>query len=316
MNLTTRRNFLATTALASSTLATTGVEALAPQILAADLQPLRPIDAHVHVWTSDTQTYPLAEGFSTEAMNPRSFTPEELFAECKPFGVSRIVLIQMSFYRFDNRYMLDAMHRHPGVFSGVAIVDPSKPNVATEMELLAQSGVRGFRLIANLENTSSWDSSKEMGAMWRAGAEQNLAMCLLANPEALENIHKMCARFPETTVVIDHFARIGMTGDFNEQQIDALLALAKYKNVFVKTSAFYALGAKKPPYLDLVPLIRRLRDSFGAERLMWASDCPFQVQNDHSYKASIELVQNQLDFMSSDERRSLLETTAAKVFFT
>ena len=25
-------------------------------------------------------------------------------------------------------------------------------------------------------------------------------------------------------------------------------------------------------------MIRRLRDAFGAERLMWATDCPYQVQ--------------------------------------
>ena len=73
------------------------------------------IDAHVHVWTPDTQKYPLAPGYKKENMQPPSFTPEELFAHCKPEGVERIVLIQMSFYGFDNSYMLDAMRTHPGV---------------------------------------------------------------------------------------------------------------------------------------------------------------------------------------------------------
>src|SRR4051794_14560857 len=57
------------------------------------------IDAHVHVWTPDTAKYPLAEGFSSKDMKPSSFTPEELFAHCKPRGVDRVVLIQMSFYK-------------------------------------------------------------------------------------------------------------------------------------------------------------------------------------------------------------------------
>ena len=42
----------------------------------------------------------------------------------------------------------------------------------------------------------------------------------------------------------------------------------------VKVSAFYALGAKQPPYDDLVALIRPVYDAFGAQRLIWASDCP------------------------------------------
>src|SRR5882672_10806880 len=61
------------------------------------------IDAHVHVWTDDTAHYPLAAGFKREDMRPGRFTPEDLFKHCKPAGVDRINLIQMSFYGFDNR---------------------------------------------------------------------------------------------------------------------------------------------------------------------------------------------------------------------
>ena len=38
------------------------------------------IDAHVHVWTPDTDHYPLAAGFKKETMKPASFTPEEVAA--------------------------------------------------------------------------------------------------------------------------------------------------------------------------------------------------------------------------------------------
>ena len=77
------------------------------------------IDAHVHVWTPDTERYALAPGFRRDEMKPPSFTPEELFSHARPCGVARVVLIQMSFYGFNNAYMLDTMHRFPGVFSGV-----------------------------------------------------------------------------------------------------------------------------------------------------------------------------------------------------
>ena len=59
------------------------------------------IDAHVHVWTDDTTHYPLAAGFRREDMTPRSFTPDELFRHARPAGVTRVNLIQMSFYGFD-----------------------------------------------------------------------------------------------------------------------------------------------------------------------------------------------------------------------
>jgi predicted TIM-barrel fold metal-dependent hydrolase len=64
------------------------------------------IDAHVHVWTPDTARYPLAAGFKKEDMKPASFTPEELFRHCKPAGVGRVNLIQMSYYGFEKQFTI------------------------------------------------------------------------------------------------------------------------------------------------------------------------------------------------------------------
>src|SRR5438128_801479 len=60
------------------------------------------IDAHAHVWTPDVNRYPLAPAFKLADMQPPSFTPEQLLAHARPCGVSRVVLIQMSYYGFDN----------------------------------------------------------------------------------------------------------------------------------------------------------------------------------------------------------------------
>src|SRR5205085_10775641 len=109
-----------------------------------DVKPTPWIDAHVHVWTPDTDRYPLAPGFKKENMQPRSFTPEELFKHCKPAGVGRINLIQMSFYGYDNSYMLEAIAKYPDVFVGTAVINPLGKDPAREMEELAKKGVRAF----------------------------------------------------------------------------------------------------------------------------------------------------------------------------
>ena len=59
----------------------------------------------------------------------------------------------------------------------------------------------------------------------------------------------------------------------------------------------------------------RLRDAYGASRLMWASDCPYQVQGVHTYAASIALIRDRLDFLTAEERDWILRKTAEKVFF-
>jgi predicted TIM-barrel fold metal-dependent hydrolase len=273
------------------------------------------IDAHVHVWTPNTEAYPLAPGFRKQDMAPPSFTPEQLFAHCRPEGVTRVVLIQMSYYQTDNRYMLDMIAAHPGVFSGVAIVDETAPEVHERMRSLARQGVRGFRLHQQGTDAAAWLDTPAMHGFWRLAAEENLNVCLLINPEALGPVAKMCERHPRTPVVIDHFARLGMKAAPNRAQLDRLLHLSKYPLVTLKTSAFYALGKKQPPYLDLAGMIKECRDQFGADRLMWASDCPFQVDPGHTYHDSIALIRDRLDFLSAADKSAMLHDTAERVFF-
>jgi predicted TIM-barrel fold metal-dependent hydrolase len=125
----------------------------------------------------------------------------------------------------------------------------------------------------------------------------------------------LCQKFPETTVVVDHFARIGVSGTVDVKSLDRLCRLSRFHNTFVKTSAFYALGGKTAPYDDLLPMIRRVYESFGPDRMMWGSDCPYQVQDDHTYESSVALIRDRADFLSDSEKQSILRDTAAKVFF-
>jgi predicted TIM-barrel fold metal-dependent hydrolase len=270
------------------------------------------IDAHVHVWTDDVKSYPRLPGERDYA--PARFTPEDLFAHTRPAGVTRVVLIQMSFYRYDNSYMLDCIRQWPEVFSGVGIVDDSGADPGKAMEGLARQGVRGFRIVP-VRSARTWLDTPGMHTMWAAGARKNLAMCPLVGPDALASIDRMCAKHPDTPVVIDHMARIGADGEIRDSDVKLLCSLAQHSNVKVKLSAFYALGRKRAPYTDLSPLIHRLFDAFGPKRLMWASDCPFQVQNGHRYAPSVALIREGLPFLSESDREWLLARTAASVFF-
>lgn len=309
-NALSRRQWLNRVAAAA------GSMAIAPELVPGVEAPAAGlIDAHVHVWTPDVARYPLAEGFSPERMRPPSFTPEQLFEHARPCGVGRVVLIQMSFYRYDNAYMLDTMARFPGVFAGVGIVDPAASDVADRMRSLARKGVRGFRLVPDTKTAASWATSSQLAAMWQLAAQEGHQMCLLVNPEGLPVVDQLCEQHPDTPVVIDHFGRVGVVGEIREHELANLCRLARHKRVCVKVSAFYALGQKRPPYDDLAPMIRRVLDAFGPERLMWASDCPFQVDPGHTYRASIDLVRERLDFLSDSDRQHLLRNTAERLFF-
>jgi len=275
------------------------------------------IDAHVHVWTPGLSHYPLAEGYTKENMMPPSFTPEELFKHTKPAGVERINLIQMSFYGFDNSYMLHMMKLHPDVFSGTAVINVHDREPERLMGDLAEQGVRAFRILPRLSKqpADKWLKPEGYIKMFKAGARNNQAMSCLITVDCLPEIDRMCTDHPDTPVIIDHLGRVGLDGTIRDTDIDALCELAKHKKIMIKVGAFYALGKKKAPYDYLAPLIKRVVKSFGPERCMWESDSPFQVVGDHKYAASIDLIRKGLDFLSDDDKEWLLRKTAEKFFF-
>jgi predicted TIM-barrel fold metal-dependent hydrolase len=290
------------------------------------------IDAHCHVWTPDIAHYPLGKGWKVEDMNPRSFTAEKLLTICRPAGVGRVNLIQMSFYNprpgiemssqngngFDNSFMLDMIKLYPDRFVGTAVVDPHGPDPAALMKELRPRGVRAFRIRPDDPATklppSRWLEPPGYSAMFASAPKNGQALSCLINPDAFAEVDRMARRFPETSVIIDHLGRIGVNGTIASEDVEALCALAKHPKVLVKVGAFYALGKKAPPYMDLAPLIRRVVQAFGAERCMWESDCPFQVVRD-SYADSLALVRDRLDFLSADQKDWLLRRTAERVLF-
>lgn len=273
------------------------------------------IDAHVHIWTPDQKLFPHDPHYSGPEYQPTSFTADQALAIARPCGVEHIVLVQMSFYGTDNSYLLHAIAHHPGVFSGIAVVDWTSSSLAAEMERLRPLGVRGFRIDRGSRD-ADWLETRHMHEFWRLAAEHQMAICPLINPGSIATVDRMCTAHPDTTVVVDHIARIGIDGHIRPEEVRALCRLAHRPHAHVKISAFYALGKKQYPYTDLIPMIHALYDAYGSSRLMWGSDSPFQVEAPHSYAGSLELVRNHLDFLTRQDEEWLLRKTARKIFFT
>jgi predicted TIM-barrel fold metal-dependent hydrolase len=261
-------------------------------------------------------------------MQPASFTAEELLKTCRPSGVGRVNLIQMSYYGFDNRYMLDMIKLYPDRFVGTAIIDHEAPDPASRMADLATRGVRAFRIRPDYQGgklgsvgprpprlpDARWLEPEGYAAMFAASEKQGLALSCLIDPSGFAEVDRMARRFPQSTVIIDHLGRIGVGGSVEAADVEALCALAVHPRMFVKVGAFYALGKKTPPYLDLAPMIRRVVQAFGAERCLWESDCPFQVVRD-SYADSVALIRDRLDFLDADQKAWILHRTAERLLF-
>src|SRR5262249_20528775 len=194
---------------------------------------------------------------------------------------------------------------------------PPGPDRAAQVNDLRRKGGRPFRTPPGPpgEPVGRWLRPEGYRKMFAAGARNNQAMACLIGPDGLPELDRMCTDYPDTPVIIDHLARIGADGVIRDEDVERLCALAKQKKIMVKVGAFYALGKKAAPYTDLAPMIKKVVAAYTPKRCMWKSDCPFQVQGDHTYQASVDLIRSRLDFLADDDKEWLLRKTAENFFF-
>ena len=287
-------------------------------------RPTNLIDAHVHVWSPDTSRFPLAPGFSAEDLWFPSYSAEEVRRLAAPAGVTRFNLVQMTWYGLDHSYILSVIADDPRHFVGTGIV-PAVTDVALAdpgrtMVELSRGGVYAFRIRGQstrpkLDAGPRWMDYPGFEKMFAAGGEHNLALSFLMAPTDLPEVDRMCRRFPQTPVILDHFCLIGRNNTFADQEIEALCKLAQRPRVMIKLGAFYGLGAKQPPYRDMLPLIRRVVEAFGPERCMWESDAPLQTRDGHTFEAAVAVIRDHADFLSAEDKQKILVGTAEKFFF-
>ena len=152
------------------------------------------IDAHSHVWTPDVAHYPLAAEFTVADMQPKSFTAQELLAQCRPAEVGRVNLIQMSYYGFDNRYMLDMIKLHPDRFVGTAIIDPLADDPGKAMRELAPKGVAAFRIQPRYSKQppAHWLEPKGYEDMFATAAKTGQSLSCLIDVDGFPEVDRMC----------------------------------------------------------------------------------------------------------------------------
>ena len=313
MQLLTRREWITSTAGLFGAMSVSNSPA-AESGLITDI-----VDAHVHIWTADTEKYPLAPGFTTQDLWYPSFSAEETIEHGRAAGVNRFNLIQMTWYGLDHSYIIDVIANDPEHFVGTGIIpavtDVALPSPDRTMVALAEHGVYAFRLRGQSRVTRRWMDFPGYDRMFAAGTEHNLALSFLMGPSDLPEVSRMCTKYPDTPVILDHFAGVGARNRFVEEEIQALCRMAEHRRVMVKFGGFYARGRAEPPYLDMLPLMRRIVDAFGPERCMWESDAPKQVKDGHTFEAAVAIIRDHADFLSAADKHQILVKTAEDFFF-
>ena len=101
-----------------------------------------------------------------------------------------------------------------------------------------------------------------MLACWQAVASLGMAVQMHFIPAQAPNIRALAAKFPQTTVILDH---MGRPGQGTEKEYEEVLKLAELPRVILKFSSWAEYKG------DLARLTKRLYDTFGPERMIWGT---------------------------------------------
>jgi L-fuconolactonase len=300
-----RRRFLATSiAQALALRATSPASAIGPR--ASELEPIL-IDSHVHVWKHDP-AFPFAPGAHPPTEDASAETLLELMQANR---VARTVLIQVIHYRWDNSYLASVLKQYPTKFQGVCRVNPEDPAAPDHLTgLTHEQGFRGVRLSPSATTEGDWIRGPLMSPLWRRCAQLKVPMTILAPVTRMPDLAPLIEQNPDLTAVIDHMADSPLD---KPQELDLLIALARYPKVFVKISHMWSLSKQPYPYSDALVQVKRLLQHFGAQRLMWGTDWPISLK-DLTYAQAVALFRDHLGFLSPEDRQQILYKTVQRVW--
>ncbi|HWB96256.1 MAG TPA: amidohydrolase family protein [Bryobacteraceae bacterium] len=277
-------------------------------VLAGKAPAYRIIDSHVHVWKKDPQ-YPWAK--ETAKPPAEDATPEMLLKLMRANGVSKTVIIQVIYYRWDNSYLRDVLKQYPQYFHGVARVDPENPAAPDHLSrLVEQERFRGVRLSPAGGAAGDWIRGPLMPPLWDRCNRLKVPMTVLAPVTRMPDVARLIEKYPDLTVVIDHMADSPLD---QPQELEKLIALKRYPKVFVKVSHTWSVSRQQYPYRDSQVQVKRLYDAFGPRRLMWGTDWPL-VENFCGYAKALAMVRDEMSFLNAEDKTWMLSKTIERVW--
>jgi L-fuconolactonase len=266
------------------------------------------IDAHAHFWRLDRGDYGWLDGEGGPlAPLRRDFLPGDF-----P-GDGRLIAVQAAPSLAETDFLLSLAAREPriaGVVGWVDLADPAAPAM-----LAARAENRRFRgvrpMLQDIAATDWLETAPRRDAL-RSLRDLGLSFDALVTERHLGVLARFAARNPDLPLVIDHAAKPGPTEGWEA----GMRALAAFPAVRCKLSGLLTElppEALADPLSALRPIVGRLLDWFGPERLIWGSDWPVLTLA-ASYEDWRGLTGTLLADLTAGERAAILGGAAARFY--
>ncbi|ENV33314.1 amidohydrolase family protein [Acinetobacter gerneri] len=221
-------------------------------------------DTHAHVVANDMKSYPMVENRS---YTPHPATESDYLNMLDQTQMTRGVLVQISVYGTDNRYMLEVLSRHPDRLRGIAVVDAD----ISENELLKmhELGVRGLRINVLFGGGIGFDAMERLAAKIKPlGWHMQFLMNAADIPELMPRLKKL-----PVIGVVDHMGHTPVASGLESPAMQGLTHLMQENGWWVKLSGAYRISEHFPDFQDVNAWAKKLYMT-APKQCVWGSDWP------------------------------------------
>ncbi len=269
------------------------------------------VDMQIHLWETERPDRPWRRGIPTSL--PEPFGPEQFLPMMDRAGVDVAVIVPPAYVHPSNDYALECAERFPDRFVVMGLVDVAAPDVATRLAgWLEVPGLRGIRTSVTARGRALWGNDEAAEPFWAACERLEIAVTVMA-AGALDYVEALLERRPGLRLCIDHLGLPLIDAPMDEAAFNRFLGLARYPRLLAKLSTLPARSRSGYPFPEVHDLARRAVEAFGAERLLWGSDHTQTLGRGRAgYEEEVGFVAEALDFLSAEERESILGENARR----
>jgi len=277
------------------------------------------VESHIHLFAADQKRFPY---HPNATYRPPAQPLEEYVRFARAAGIAHAVIIHPEPYQDDHRYLEHcfANQPSPGFFTGTCLFDPIAAETPARMAALVAKhpgNIVGLRIHATQDSklpptTSGAIRDRDLRApalraTIRKAHELGLAIQFHMNPFYAPRVAELAGEFGDTPMILDHLVRAahGLPEEYRE-----VLRLARFPKMVMKFSSVQYSSKQAYPHDDAKPLIRRVWDAFGPERVIWGS----LGHSLDDFRKNDALLDRMFDFASARDRARIRGEVALRLF--
>jgi len=269
------------------------------------------LDSHTHAWRRWPYAPPVPDQESRG-------TIEQLLYELDLHGVEQALVVCAAIdHNPDNvEYVAAARDRDPERLHLVADLDCHwsetyhAPGGAARLRLLDDRyRLTGFTHYLADEN-DGWLQTDEADAVFGLAAERGLIVSLGGSPVWQADLRALARRHPTVPVLCHALGVVRAAEGVEAPGLAEVVASAEVPNIYVKVAGLPYCAERDwdYPWPDVIAVLERIFDAYGAHRLCWGSDFPASTRY-CTFRQSLEIVRTHCPFFSPDDLRLVLGGT-------